>query len=194
MPKLIHAIAVSALVLSGCAKSASNVAGAYQSPMIYAQWSCAQIDAEEQALQSRVMVMAKKQDDAATRDAVAMGIGLVLFWPALFVLAAGDDEAQLSVLKGQHDALLAARLSKQCPTAPMTQVAGADMDPAADGDDAAATQAEAPIGGPRPLEGERLAAFSAEQMRGYCAQTWETRVAADGRTEFNPCTRRDAFM
>ncbi|MFT7182102.1 MAG: hypothetical protein ACI87T_002484, partial [Planctomycetota bacterium] len=31
---------------------------------------------------------------------MAMGVGLVLFWPVLFVLAAGDEEAQLSILKG----------------------------------------------------------------------------------------------
>jgi hypothetical protein len=46
------------------------------------------------------------QNETATRDAVAMGVCLIVFWPALFFLAAGDDKkAGLTNLKGQYEAL-----------------------------------------------------------------------------------------
>jgi hypothetical protein len=67
------------MVLSGCAKSADDVVGAYRSPMLYKDWSCSQIEAEQAGVRNSVVAMAQKQDDAATRDAVAMGVGLVLF-------------------------------------------------------------------------------------------------------------------
>lgn len=41
----------------------------------------------------------------ATRDKVAMGVGLMLFWPALFSLAAGDEKAELARLKGEFEAM-----------------------------------------------------------------------------------------
>ena len=184
MSKMLSAIVVSALVLSGCAKSSSSVAGAYQSPILYADWSCEQLDAEEREVRRRVAVLAQKQDDAATRDAVAMGVGLVLFWPALFVLAAGDDEAELSLLKGQHDALTSSQLSRQCAAVPTASPAPT----------MASADAFAPVDGPRPVEGTRLSAFSKPQINAYCEQDWEEREAADGRTEFNPCKRKDAFL
>lgn len=190
MSKKLHAIVVSALVLSGCAKSSSNVTGAYQSPMLYAQWECSQLAAEKAGVQSRVIAMAQKQDDAATRDAVAMGVGLVLFWPALFFLAAGDNEAELSVLKGQHEALTAAQTSKRCVAAPTMASASDGVATVAMATDA---DGDGPVSGQRPIEGADYAMFTAPQIEAYCAQSWETRRAADGRTEFNPCHRRDAF-
>lgn len=190
------ALALTAVALSGCAKSASSVAGAYQSPSIYQNWSCEQLNAEELEVRRRVVVLAQKQDDAATRDAVAMGVGLVLFWPALFVLAAGDEEAQLSVLKGQHDALVSAQGGKQCPAMPSAAIESVDAAPGATPTVAPSTDGiyRQTISGPRPVEGVKLSAFSADQIKSYCGQGWEERVGADGRTEFNPCHRKDAFL
>jgi hypothetical protein len=187
MSKVITSIVACAIILSGCAKSASNVTGAYQSPAIYASWTCEQLDAEEREVRRRVAVLAQTQDNAATRDAVAMGVGLVLFWPALFLLAAGDDEAELSQLKGQHEALVTSQTSSQCPAEPAYAApANAPMVNA---------NADYPaIDGPRPVEGARLSSFSDGQMNAYCAQDWEERVATDGRSEFNPCKRKDEFI
>lgn len=42
-------------------------------------------------------------------------------------------------------------------------------------------------------EGSPYAAFSAAEIQSYCGQDWTTRVAANGRTEYNPCTQRSAF-
>lgn len=69
---------------------------------------------------------------------------------------------------------------------------------------AAATQAVVPnapsqsenpaVPVPVPLfEGTSYALFTPQQISAYCAQSWTTRTAADGRTEYNPCTQRSAF-
>jgi hypothetical protein len=197
LSKPLCAIAASALVVSGCAKSSSSVAGAYQSPSLYANWSCEQLAAEEGEVRRRVVVLAQKQDNAATRDAVAMGVGLVLFWPVLFVLAAGDEEAQLSILKGQHDALVSAQTGRQCTAQPTAAQAPMSNTPAS-GMPVTAASANGiyrpAVAGPRPVEGTLLSSFSNDQMQTYCGQTWEIRQASDGRTEFNPCHRKDEFL
>jgi len=43
------------------------------------------------------------------------------------------------------------------------------------------------------FEGSPYAAFSATDIQLYCGQDWTTRVAENGRTEYNPCTQRCAF-
>lgn len=43
------------------------------------------------------------------------------------------------------------------------------------------------------FEGSRYSAFSPTDIERYCAEPWETREGAGGRTEYNPCKRRDAF-
>lgn len=48
-------------------------------------------------------------------------------------------------------------------------------------------------GSPSLFEGTRYDAFSPQVIQAYCAQPWETRSSPLGRTEYNPCYRRDAF-
>ena len=43
------------------------------------------------------------------------------------------------------------------------------------------------------FEGSPFSAFDADDIVRFCAENWETRTADDGRTEYNPCKRRDAF-
>ena len=63
----------------------------------------------------RVHEVAAIQDSEASGDAVAMGVGLVLFWPALFFLADGGDRAgELARLKGESEALEQAAVGKNC--------------------------------------------------------------------------------
>lgn len=46
---------------------------------------------------------------------------------------------------------------------------------------------------PPLFEGSRYADFTPEQISAFCGEDWETRISASGRTEYNPCHRRDAF-
>ncbi len=45
---------------------------------------------------SKVREVSGVQQSDHTRDEVAMGVGLIVFWPALFFLASGDQKAELS--------------------------------------------------------------------------------------------------
>ncbi len=46
---------------------------------------------------------------------------------------------------------------------------------------------------PPLYEGSDYSAFSKELLERYCKEGWRTRTAPSGRTEYNPCYRRDAF-
>lgn len=64
----------------------------------------------------KVSEVAGHQKQQASNDAVAMGVGLVLFWPALLSLAGGNDrKEELAGLKGQYDALNQIAIEKKCP-------------------------------------------------------------------------------
>ena len=44
-----------------------------------------------------------------------MGVGLVVFWPALFFMAQGDDQkAEIGNLKGQYETIRDVAAKKNC--------------------------------------------------------------------------------
>jgi len=55
------------------------------------------------------------QSSQASKDAVATGVSLILFWPALFFIG-GDKQtaAQVAQLKGEMQAIEQANISKGC--------------------------------------------------------------------------------
>lgn len=59
--------------------------------------------------------MTGAQDSKATGDAVATGVGIVLFWPALFFIK-GDSTtaAELARLKGEMEAIEQTSIKKNC--------------------------------------------------------------------------------
>ena len=60
------------------------------------------------------------QDENADADAAMMGVGLVLFWPALIGLAATEDrEHELAQLKGEFNAADQAARKKVCSFQPL---------------------------------------------------------------------------
>jgi hypothetical protein len=104
-----------ALVLSACAQSPDAVAPAPVSVAAYSTMSCRQLQAEAVRLNGDVARLTGQQQRKATNDAVAMGVGMVLFWPALFALGAGADVApQLAHAKGQAEAIQAAARQRGC--------------------------------------------------------------------------------
>ncbi|WP_404301460.1 hypothetical protein [Alicycliphilus denitrificans] len=125
------AVAVS-FGLTGCATSSKDIASAYVSPVQYQNYDCDQIVAENQRLAARVSQLGGRLDEAASNDKAIMGVGLVLFWPALFALGGTkQQEAEYARIKGEHDALQQAAVAKKCgvlttkestpaPTAPKT--------------------------------------------------------------------------
>jgi hypothetical protein len=112
-------IAVFALVgtslLAGCAKDANQVGASYVSPILYENYTCPQLAEEAQRVSSRAAQASGVQDQKATNDKVAMGVGLIVFWPAL-LLTKGNDETtvELARLKGEMDAIEQASIKKKC--------------------------------------------------------------------------------
>lgn len=105
---------MTAMGLSGCAKKAHQVPATYVPTSRYMTMDCDRIGEELNRVAAEVTRVSGDQDEAAQRDAWATGIGIVLFFPALLVLAVPDEAQDLSRLKGEYEALDRARIEKRC--------------------------------------------------------------------------------
>ena len=109
------AILTATSVLAACADHPEKIPASYISPMQYDGYSCKQIGAEMQRVSSRVGELGGQQEKAASNSDVTMGIGLVLFWPALFFLDSHSAQAaEYGRLKGEFNALEQAGIQKNC--------------------------------------------------------------------------------
>lgn len=106
-----------AFVISGCAQKSENIQATYVSPMQYQSYSCKQLEMEISRVSRRVSEVTGQQDKQAGNDAVAMGVGLIVFWPALFFLIGDDKKEELARLKGEYEALEQAAIQKNCTVA-----------------------------------------------------------------------------
>ena len=102
------------ILLASCADHADKVQASYVSPLQYQEYSCHQIRTEVMRISHKVNEVAGIQDKTASNDSTAMGVGLILFWPALFFIEHGDQHVQLAELKGQYDALEQTAIQKNC--------------------------------------------------------------------------------
>lgn len=116
------------LALSACAQQPEKVAASYVSPTTYENQSCKQLQAERNEIVRQVNTLTQEQKDAATTDAVATSVALLLFWPAAIALATTKDNATpLSAAKGHYDAITAQMEKRGCAlpaerlTAPATE-------------------------------------------------------------------------
>jgi hypothetical protein len=113
--KKIVSVLCAASFLSACASRSDNISAAYVSPMQYSTYNCAQLSAEASRISSRAAQITGAQDSKATGDAVAMTVGLVIFWPALFFLKGdGTTAAEVARLKGEMEAIEQASVQKKC--------------------------------------------------------------------------------
>jgi hypothetical protein len=83
--------------------------------MQYQSYNCAQLAEEAQRVSAPAATATGLQDKQATNDAVATGVGLVIFWPSLFLIG-GDkvNAAQLAQLKGEMEAIQQVSIQKRC--------------------------------------------------------------------------------
>jgi hypothetical protein len=122
---LKHTSALLALAMvAGCSTPPDKISASYVSPMQCADSSCAQIKGEMGRVQRQLAQVTGAQQKHADNDAVAMGVGLVLFWPALFFLAGDDQKEELSRLKGEYEALQQAAIRQECDLALQASGAG----------------------------------------------------------------------
>jgi hypothetical protein len=116
MKKLVIYTLAACIVLSGCATASKDIAVAYVSPMQFQSYDCDQLASESQRIQSRVVQLGGRLDTAASNDKAIAGVGIVLFWPALFALGGTkQQEADYSRLRGEYDAVQQAAILRKCP-------------------------------------------------------------------------------
>jgi hypothetical protein len=113
--KSVTCIIAAAIAVAGCAKGPDSISATYVSPIGYQAYSCEQIAAEATRLSNRASELAGVQKKKATSDAVAMGVGLVLFWPAMFMIKGNDEKtAELARVRGEMEAIQQASVAKNC--------------------------------------------------------------------------------
>lgn len=114
MKKMI-CVALLAATAGACASRSDNIGAAYVSPVAYQGYSCRQLAQEAARVSSRAAQAVGAQDQKASNDAVATGVGVVLFWPALFFIKGdGGSAAEVANLKGQMQAIEEVSIQKRC--------------------------------------------------------------------------------
>lgn len=102
--------------LTGCATRAVDVQPLPASPDQFMAWDCARIDDERDLVQQRASHVAWAVDERVGNNILAMGLGLTIFWPALFAMQPdGLEAADLARLKGRYEALGQAAQKRGCP-------------------------------------------------------------------------------
>lgn len=105
-----------ALALSGCALRSHEVAPLPANPAQFAGLSCERIEDESETAQRRAAALAWSVDERAGGNIVALGVGMMVFWPALLAWRPQGPEADdLARLKGRFEALREAAVLKGCP-------------------------------------------------------------------------------
>lgn len=108
-------ILIVAALLSACASTSKEIAAQYVSPLQYESYDCGQLAAEMARVSRRVGELQGSIDKSAKEDQVATGVGLVLFWPALFFIDGDSPEAtEYARLKGEFEAMQQQSIQKRC--------------------------------------------------------------------------------
>ena len=104
------------LTASACATSPNKIAAQYVSPMQYQGYDCDQIGLEQSRIERRTNELYASLKNQANADKWQMGIGLVLFWPTLFMLEGGDgpEAVEYARLRGEYNALAEVSVYKKC--------------------------------------------------------------------------------
>ncbi len=105
-----------ATLLAGCASNPNDINASYVSPLKYATYDCNQIAQEMGYVEQRTNVLYQNLQRKRTNDNWAMGLGMVLFWPALFALDGGDgpEATEYAQVKGEYEALRQTSVEKRC--------------------------------------------------------------------------------
>lgn len=116
MKKSIAIVVAFSLVAGlGCATSPKKIPAAYVSPLKYKDYDYDQVAAEMDAISRRTNELYYSLRKDARNDKWQMGVGMLLFWPTLFLLEGGDgpEAAEFARLKGEYEALRQVAVQKK---------------------------------------------------------------------------------
>lgn len=123
--KPVLAALIGLALLSACAKRPENITPRFASAAGYRAMQCDQLNDERMRVGMELQRVTDLQRENADADAALMGVGMILFWPALIGLAATTDRSeQLSQMMGERDAMELAARERSCaavalPSAPV---------------------------------------------------------------------------
>ncbi len=113
MKKLLTSVILLSF-LTACASQPEAIVATPTPTSTYSGLSCNALRAEQNRIVQNVNTLTGAQKKQADNDAVAMGVGMILFWPALFFLKGDANAPQLAAAKGQYDAIQSVSLQKGC--------------------------------------------------------------------------------
>ena len=112
----VFALVVAGVVLAGCAADTSQIEAEYVSPEDYGDYDCTRIEGEAKRVSRKAQEIGARVDKAAANDDAQTAVGIVFFWPTLFLLEGEEtgDTRAYAELKGQFEALEEASIRKEC--------------------------------------------------------------------------------
>ena len=116
MKKTVTTTLALTIAIAGCSTASKDISAVSVSPLQYQSYDCEQLTRESQRIQVRVNQLGGRLDEAASNDKAITGVGMILFWPALFALGGTkQQEAEYARLKGEYDAVQQTAIAKKCP-------------------------------------------------------------------------------
>ena len=104
------------IATTGCATRSADVAPVAASASEFITWDCSRIEDELDSVQQRAADLAYSVDERAGNNIIALGVGVMVFWPAMLAMRSNGLEAtELAKLKGRYEALREAAAGKKCP-------------------------------------------------------------------------------
>lgn len=101
------------ILLTSCAGHTPNPVSDYQ----YGdeKRTCEHLRAELSEIQNNIATKASAVSGTSTRNVIFGATGIILFWPALFLMdVSGADKVELEALKKRHNSLLRFAADKEC--------------------------------------------------------------------------------
>lgn len=114
MKKLLTVSA--AILVSACASQPDEIHTTQVSNLQYQTYDCEQLGAEAVRVSDRANDLRRSLKETADNDAAQVGVGLILFWPALFLVEGGDgaEANEYARLKGEKEAIERVSVIKKC--------------------------------------------------------------------------------
>lgn len=107
--------ASAAICVGGCVNKPSMVVPTTVPVAQFLSLSCPELMSERERIQDLVVRAGGRLEHARGNEQSAAVAGLLVVWPALFVLgASGDQERQFARLKGEYEAINQALNDKNC--------------------------------------------------------------------------------